>query len=67
MEELTPIQRRLRYAAICIFLALLVEAACLIWARPLAFVALVTVGGLLAIVGIGTYLLSLVSHEAHGH
>ena len=59
--EHSSIQRRLRLAGILICAALFVEAACLIWARPLAFIVLVTVSGTLAFAGILTYLLSLVS------
>ena len=40
---------------------LLVEAICLLWARPLAFILLVAAGGLLCVGGIIVYLYSLVS------
>ena len=42
-------------------MGLLVEAICLLWARPLAFILLVCGGGLLCATGIGLYLYSLVS------
>jgi hypothetical protein len=40
---------------------LVVEAGCLLWARPIAFILLVGVGGLLCAAGIFVYLHSLVS------
>jgi len=40
---------------------LFVEAICLLWARPLAFILLVCAGGLLCAAGIVVYLYSLVS------
>jgi hypothetical protein len=63
MEELTALQHQLRFAARLICLSLLVEAVCLIWARPLAFIVFVTVSGILAFAGFATYFLSLVRGE----
>jgi hypothetical protein len=40
---------------------LLVEAICLQWARPIAFILLVVIGGALCAAGIAVYLYSLVS------
>jgi len=40
---------------------LLVEGICLLWVRPLAFIFLVCVGGLLVAAGICVFLFSLVS------
>jgi hydrogenase/urease accessory protein HupE len=62
-----PLDKRRQLAAVCIALGLLVEALCLIWATPIAFVIFVALGGLLMFVGIVLYLSSLVvpvtSHE----
>ena len=40
-------------------LGLLTEAVCLLWARPLSFLAFISIGGAFLISGIGVYLLSL--------
>ncbi|HYM06698.1 MAG TPA: hypothetical protein VEU11_09075 [Terriglobales bacterium] len=53
--------KRLRLAGMLLIIGLLVEAVCLLWARPLAFILLVVAGGLLCISGIAVYLYSLVS------
>jgi hypothetical protein len=44
-----------------LIVGLIVEAICLLWARPLAFIVLVGVGGLLCAAGVVLYLFSLVS------
>ena len=63
MEAANTLERRLRISGACLMLGLATEGICLLWARPLAFIVLVGVGGLLCAVGITTYLLSLVSKE----
>jgi len=55
------LHRRLRLAGTLLAGGLLTEAICLLWARPLAFIVLVGLGGLLVTAGIATYLYSLVS------
>jgi hypothetical protein len=55
------LEQRLRLAGVLLILGLLVEAICLLWARPLAFILLVCGGGLLCAAGIIVYLYSLVS------
>lgn len=55
------IEKRLRMAGVLLIVGLLVEAICLQWARPIAFILLVVVGGLLCCCGICVYLHSLVS------
>jgi hypothetical protein len=42
-------------------LGLLVEALCLLWSTPIAFVIFVGIGGLLIFIGIVVYLYSLAS------
>ena len=53
--------RRLRISGVLVIIGLLVEALCLLWSRPIAFVVLVGLGGLLIAAGILLFLYSLVS------
>ena len=46
------LEKRLRLAGMLLIIGLLVEAICLLWARPLAFILLVCGGGLLCAAGI---------------
>jgi hypothetical protein len=55
------LEKRLRLAGLLLIVGLLFEGICLLWARPLAFILLVGVGGLLCAGGIAVYLYSLVS------
>ena len=55
------IEKRLRLAGLLLVVGLLVEAICLQWARPIAFILLVVIGGALCAAGIAVYLYSLVS------
>jgi hypothetical protein len=61
MPNAIPIEKRLQIAAALIILGLLVEAVCLLWARPLAFLIFVGIGMLLMFAGIVFYLISLVT------
>ena len=61
MLSANPIEKRRQFAGICIVLGLVIEALCLLWSTPIAFVILVAIGGLLMFVGIVLYLYSLVS------
>jgi hypothetical protein len=54
-------EKRFRLAAMLLICGLLVEAICLLWARPLGFILLVCGGGLLCATGIILYLYSLLS------
>jgi hypothetical protein len=56
-----PIERRLRISGVLVILGLLVEALCLAWRGPLAFLVFLGLGGLLLFAGIVVYLHSLVS------
>jgi hypothetical protein len=60
------LENRLRWSGILVILGLLIEAVCLIWARPVAFIFLVVGGGLFCVAGIGLYLFSLVSFGGEG-
>jgi hypothetical protein len=57
--------RRLRISGILVILGLLVEALCLVWSRPVAFVVLVCLGGALIGLGVLVFLYSLVSGAPH--
>jgi hypothetical protein len=56
-------ERRLQLSGILLILGLLVEALCLLWTGPLAFVLFLGVGGLLLALGILLFLFSLVSRN----
>jgi len=53
--------RRLRFSGGLIIGSLLVQLSSLFWNHPLSFIAFVLVGGLMSAVGIGTYLLAIVT------
>jgi len=61
MLSANPMERRLQFSGILLILGLLVEALCLLWTRPLAFVLFLGVGGLLLGLGILVFLFSLIS------
>lgn len=54
-------ERPLRLSGLLLILALLTEAICLLWARPLSFLVLVGVGGAFLGLGVVVYLFLLVS------
>ena len=58
---IAALEKRLQLAGILLIVGLLVEAVCLLWARPIAFILLVGLGGFLCVAGIALYLYSLVS------
>jgi hypothetical protein len=60
-----PLERRLQISGALLILGLLVEAVCLVWRGPLAFLVFAGAGGLLLFVGILVYLVSLVSVKSH--
>ncbi|HEV8128422.1 MAG TPA: hypothetical protein VGQ14_02070 [Candidatus Eisenbacteria bacterium] len=59
----SPIERAIRRSAILLLLAFAVEALSLLWKSPLAFFVFMFVSGLLALLGIASYLLSLVASD----
>ncbi len=64
MKTQSPkIERRIRLAGILLIAGLLVELVTLRWSRPTAFLLFLLLGGLLMALGIGVYLISLVSAE----
>jgi hypothetical protein len=56
-----PLERRLQVSGILLILGLLTESLCLSWARPLSFLAFISVGGVLLLAGMVVYLLSLLA------
>jgi hypothetical protein len=61
MISVNQLEKRRRVAGVFIVLGLVIEALCLIWSTPIAFVIFVAIGGLLMFAGIVVYLYSLVS------
>jgi hypothetical protein len=53
--------RRLRISGALVMIGLLVEALCLVWSRPIAFVVLVCIGGAFIGIGVLLFLYSLVT------
>jgi hypothetical protein len=64
MLSANPFERRLQFSGILLILGLLVEAVCLFWTRPLAFVLFLGIGGLFLGIGILLFLFSLVSRSS---
>jgi hypothetical protein len=63
MRGANLLERRLQFSGILLILGLLVEALCLFWTRPIAFVLFLGVGGLLLGLGILLFLFALVSRS----
>jgi hypothetical protein len=59
MLSAKQVEKRRQVAGVFIVLGLVIEALCLIWSTPIAFVIFVAIGGLLMFVGILLYLYSL--------
>jgi len=62
MLSVNQLEKHRQVAGVFIVLGLVIEALCLIWSTPIAFVIFVAIGGLLMFVGIVLYLSSLVSN-----
>jgi hypothetical protein len=60
------LEKRLQISGVLLIAGLVVEALCLLWARPIGFVLLVAVAGVLLFAGLVVYLLSLVSTAHRG-
>jgi hypothetical protein len=61
MANSTRLEGRLQIAGTLLIIGLAIEAICLLWAKPIAFVLFVAVGGLLLFAGVAVYLFSLIS------
>ena len=66
MPSANPLEKRLQISGTLLILGLLIEALCLLAAKPIAFVIFVAVGGLLLFAGVALFLFSLVS-APHPH
>jgi uncharacterized membrane protein YczE len=64
MASANYLEKRLQIAGTLLILGLLIEALCLLWKAPIAFIIFVAIGGSLLGVGVLVYLLSLVSASA---
>jgi hypothetical protein len=64
MTATERIRHRLQISGVLIIAGLVVEAICLLWSRPIAFVVFAVVGGLLIAAGVLCFLYSLVSLES---
>jgi hypothetical protein len=62
MLSVNQLEKRRQVAGVFIVLGLVIEALCLLWSTPIAFVIFVAIGGLLMFAGIALYLYSLVSN-----
>jgi hypothetical protein len=65
MRPVDPMSRKLRVSGIFVITGLFVEALCLEWSKPIAFVILVCIGGALIGLGVMFFLYSLVTAPAH--
>jgi uncharacterized membrane protein len=61
MENVALLEKRLQVAGTLLILGLVIEALCLLWAKPITFVLFVAVGGVLLFAGVAVYLYSVVS------
>jgi hypothetical protein len=61
MSSVNSMEQRLQIAGVLLIIGLVIEAVCLLWARPISFVILVAVGGLFLFAGVVVFLFSLVS------
>jgi hypothetical protein len=61
MPSANPMEKRFQLAGTFLIIGLLIEALCLMVARPIAFVIFVAVGCLLLFTGVSVFLFSLVS------
>jgi hypothetical protein len=59
-------EKGMRFAGICLAIGLLIEALCLLWATPIAFIVFVGIGGLLILLGLAVYLYTQVSTPVAG-
>ena len=62
MLTVNQLEKLRQVAGVFIVLGLVIEALCLIWSTPIAFVIFVAIGGLLMFAGIVLFLFSLVSN-----
>ena len=61
MPTINPMAWRLQISGTFLVIGLLIEAICLLSAKPIAFVLFVAIGGLFLFAGVTVYLFSIVS------
>ena len=61
MSSANSMEKRLQIAGVLLIIGLVIEAVCLLWARPISFVIFVALGGLFLFAGVLIFLFSLVS------
>jgi hypothetical protein len=61
ISSANSMKKRLQIAGVLLIIGLVIEAVCLLWARPISFVIFVALGGLFLFAGVVTFLFSLVS------
>jgi hypothetical protein len=61
MPDVNPMAWRLQIAGSLLIIGLVIEAICLLSAKPIAFVLFVAIGGLFLFAGVTVYLFSIVS------
>ena len=61
MTPSNAMEKRLRIAGTLLVVGLLIEALCMLWKAPIAFIIFVAFGGLLLFVGVAVFLVSLVT------
>jgi hypothetical protein len=61
MPDVSPMAWRLQITGSLLIIGLLIEAICLLSAKPIAFVLFVAIGGLFLFAGVTVYLFSIVS------
>jgi hypothetical protein len=61
MSSANSMEKRLQIAGVLLIIGLVIEAVCLLWARPISFVIFVALGGLFLFAGVVTFLFSVVS------
>jgi len=66
MMSTSRTEKRIRFAGICLAIGLVIEALCLLWATPIAFIVFVAMGGLLMLIGLVVYLYATVSAPVAG-
>jgi hypothetical protein len=61
MSSANSMEQRLQIAGVLLIIGLVIEAVCLLWARPISFVIFVALGGLFLFAGVLIFLFSLAS------
>ena len=63
-ESPTRLEKRFKLAGRLLILGVAISSGTLVWHHPLSFMLFATVGGLLVVGGVVTYLVAIASHEA---